>query len=422
MRIKRTIPPAASPIYSRNILNGLKGCIRGKSEIERFRSELKDYFGVRHVFLFSSGKAALTSVLLGLHDLHPGRNTVLIPAFCCYSVPSAILRAGLEIRLCDVDPDTLDFDFGLLEKAVSETATHSVGAAAGTGRPRSSRLLAILPVHLFGLAADVERVRRLGADPEVTVIEDAAQVMGAEVGGRKLGTIGDVGFFSLGRGKALSTVEGGVIVTNRDDIAEAIVQRLNKVPCSGPVEVFRQLALAAGISVFQHPALFGIPKSIPFLRLGDTIFDPGFEVRKLSAFQAGIARGWRDRLAGFSDARRRTGAQWELLKLPAVFGRFFPMDGLQPTYVRYPIRVRERASWVALLKTSQANGLGVMLTYPEPVHRIPQLKGHFVGQEFAAAARMSLEILSLPVHPLLSDRDRQRIEALILSVSSCPPL
>jgi dTDP-4-amino-4,6-dideoxygalactose transaminase len=63
-----------------------------------------------------------------------------------------------------------------------------------------------------------------------------------------------------------------------------------------------------------------------------------------------------------------------------------------------------------------------MLTYPEPVHRIPQLKGHFVGQEFAAAARMSLEILSLPVHPLLSDRDRQRIEALILSVSSCPPL
>ena len=264
MQPRRTIPPAASPISLRNILNGLLGLMRPEKEIARFQNELKEYFGVKHCFLVSSGKAALKLILHGLHDLHPDRRAVLIPAFCCYSVPSAIVSAGLDIRLCDVNPGTMDFNFGLLEKAVSETAAYSVPPPAGTGRPGESRLLAILPAHLFGLVADVEFARRQVADPEVTVIEDAAQVMGAEATGRKLGTIGDVGFFSLGRGKALSTVEGGVIVTNNEDIAGSITRRMDNVSTESGFEVLRKLLMAVALSVFQRPTLFWIPKSYAF--------------------------------------------------------------------------------------------------------------------------------------------------------------
>ena len=121
MRIGRTIPPAAAPIYVRDIISGLTGLIRGQNELNRFKSELKDYFSAKHCFLLSSGKAALTIILQALHDANPDKEEVLIPAFICYSVPSAIVRAGLKVKLCDSDPETLDFNFDQLEKIISHS-------------------------------------------------------------------------------------------------------------------------------------------------------------------------------------------------------------------------------------------------------------------------------------------------------------
>jgi len=116
MRIGRTIPPAASPIHPYDILMGVKGLLRGRFEIDDFKLELKKHFQVRHCFLLSSGKSALSIILVALKQIFPDRNEVLIPAFTCYSVPSAIVRAGLKVRLCDVNPETLDFNFAALQK------------------------------------------------------------------------------------------------------------------------------------------------------------------------------------------------------------------------------------------------------------------------------------------------------------------
>jgi dTDP-4-amino-4,6-dideoxygalactose transaminase len=116
MRIGRTLPPAAAPIYWRDIVSGLKSLLRRQAELDRFQSELKEFFGMKHCLLVSSGKAALTVILQALKEMHPDRDEVLIPAFTCYSVPSSIVRAGLKVRLCDIDPNTLDFDFQELKK------------------------------------------------------------------------------------------------------------------------------------------------------------------------------------------------------------------------------------------------------------------------------------------------------------------
>ena len=216
MLIKRTLPPAATPIGVRDILNGLRGLISGKDEIERFRSELKNYFGVKHCFLVSSGKAALTLILEALHQLYPDRTSVIIPAFTCYSVPSAVKRAGLEIKLCDIDPETLDFDYGQLESMLSD--------------PQASRILAVIPRHIFGLIANMDQLRRITDGFGVSIVEDAAQTMGGDLNGIKLGTLGDVGLISLGRGKAYSTVEGGIILTGRDDLADRINKLVENLP------------------------------------------------------------------------------------------------------------------------------------------------------------------------------------------------
>ena len=120
MRIGRTLPPAAAPIYPHDILSGIKALFNGHRELERFEAELKDYCGMRHCFLLSSGKAALTFILEALREIRPERDEVLIPAFTCYSVPSAIVRAGLRVRLCDINPETLDFDFDQLGTILSQ--------------------------------------------------------------------------------------------------------------------------------------------------------------------------------------------------------------------------------------------------------------------------------------------------------------
>src|SRR5205814_5139597 len=119
MHIGRTLPPAATPIGIREIISGVCGIFRGQRELDRFQSELKENFGVKHCFLVSSGKAAFTLILLALHELFPDRDEVLIPAFTCYSVPSSVVRAGLRIRLCDQRPDSFDFDFAQLSAMLS---------------------------------------------------------------------------------------------------------------------------------------------------------------------------------------------------------------------------------------------------------------------------------------------------------------
>jgi perosamine synthetase len=241
---------------------------RGRREMDRFAGELEEFFGVEHCFLTSSGKAALTVILEALKELRPGRDRVLIPAFTCYSVPSAIVRAGLEVSLCDVDPATLDFDFHELKGKLSDP-----------------RLLCVIPVHLFGIPADVDRVRGMLEDPEVFIVEDAAQAMGGEHGGRKLGTLGDVGFFSLGRGKALSTVEGGVIMTKRDDLGRILAKKVEALAPYRTLEMITLVFYALALMLLTRPSLFWLPKGLPFLRLGETIYDPEFRMRRMSGFR-----------------------------------------------------------------------------------------------------------------------------------------
>ncbi len=83
MRVGRTLPPAATPITFKAIVSGFRGIIRGRRELDRFESELKEYFGVEHCFLVSSGKAAFTLILLALKELRPERDEIIIPAFTC---------------------------------------------------------------------------------------------------------------------------------------------------------------------------------------------------------------------------------------------------------------------------------------------------------------------------------------------------
>jgi dTDP-4-amino-4,6-dideoxygalactose transaminase len=420
MRIGRTLPPAAAPIYWRDIVSGLKGLLRGKAEFNRFESELKEYFGTKHCFLVSSGKAALTVILQALKEMHPDRDEVLIPAFACYSVPSAIVRAGLKVRLCDIDPNTLDFNFEELSKILSQDSL-SKGAqlASSIQYPVSiNRLLAIIPIHLFGLPADVERVRDIVHNAEVTIIEDAAQAMGGRWNGKRFGTLGDVSFFSLGRGKPFSTVEGGIIITDKIDIAERVAQRL---PCLKNYSAFglaRSLFNAIFLATFLRPTLFWFPKTLPFLKLGETFYDPCFPMRKMTPFQAGLSRRWREKLEEFQAHRAENSLEWNSIPDTGFKTYHLPQEGNLASYIRYPVRFSDDRQRADLLEESDRVGLGIMPTYPDAINGIAELRETFHGQNFPEAKKVVRELVTLPVHPFLSQRDRHKIITLLSQIGN----
>ena len=420
MHIHRTLPPAASPIYFRDIISGLKGLVCGQQELERFKSELKEYFSMKHCFLVSSGKTALTVVLQVLKDMNPDRDEVLIPAFTCYSVPSSIVRAGLKVKLCDIDPETLDFNFDKLSKILSQLSTlNSQLSAKSYELLKGTRLLAIIPTHLFGLPADIGRLRNLVKDLEI--IEDSAQTMGGEWDGKKLGTLGDVSFFSLGRGKALSTVEGGIIVTNREDIAEKIKFRLQGVPAYSIIDLIKLFFKAIALTIFLHPALFWIPKSIPFLKLGETIYDPEFKMKKMSPFQAGLARDWKNKIKKFKNTRTKCSKLWlqatQVTQITQATQSTQVTQSTQlPDLIRFPIRINDQSLRNKILSQSNQNGLGIMPTYPGPINSIQELKNEFTGQDFPEAKETAHHLITLPVHSFVTENDKTRISALILQL------
>jgi len=393
MRIGRTIPPAASPIHPYDILMGVRGLLRGRFEIDDFKLELKKHFRVRHCFLLSSGKAALSIILVALKQLFPNRNEVLIPAFTCYSVPSAIVRAGLKVRLCDVNPETLDFNFADLQKITKN----------------NNNLIAIVCPHLFGLPADIAKVLAIAGDSQITVIEDAAQAMG----GPHLGTIGDIGFFSLGRGKAVSAVEGGIIITNSDIIAEKIEQAMHDVALQSTASHTKLLAYALALSVLTNPSLFWLPKLIPGLKLGETIYDPYFPIKPFSQFQAGLARNWSKRVAVFQVKRQQHELYWrDVLRgfpwlRPTLIRRESP--GKTFPLLRLPVLVQRSSLRDALLEVSEKKGLGIMITYPKSIDMIEELEFEHKDEKFPGAHECVKRLVTFPVHAFVSKKDRRRI-------------
>jgi dTDP-4-amino-4,6-dideoxygalactose transaminase len=396
-RIGRTLPPAASPIYLKDIVSGITGLFRGGKTITKFEEELREYYQVSHCFAVSSGKTALTVILQSLKAMFPERDEVLIPAFTCYSVPSAVIRAGLRIRLCDLDMETFDFDHAQLSRILSG---------------ESPRLLCILPVHLFGLPADVTRIKNMISGRDIVIVEDAAQAMGGNSEGKKLGTLGDVGFFSLGRGKALSTVEGGIILTGRDDIAGQLRRSMNEIVNYGTVEVVQMLFYAVALMLLLRPPLFWLPRALPFLRLGETIYDPNFKMRKMSEFQAGLARGWEGKLRILQKTRSENvrGLLERLERIPLWLEK-----GALPDIIRLPLRMDSITRRGSILRASEQSGLGIAGTYPDSVDSIPELKTHFTTFDFPVARKNAKELLTLPIHPYITSNDMDRIAELLKS-------
>jgi len=388
MKVQRRVPPTVAPIAAKALLLGLAGFFLGRRYLTKLEAEIKQRFGVKHVFLVSSGKAALALILVALKELS-AKTQVIIPAYTCFSVPSAIVKAGLEIALCDIDPVSLDLDDDLLEKTVG------------------SDTLCVIPNHLFGIPSDVDRINQICRQRGIFVVEDAAQAMGGRSNGKMLGTMGDVGFFSLGRGKNITCGSGGIIVTNSDKIAQAISDEYSTVPSPNMLESVKEFVVFVLMAIFIRPSLYWFPHGLPFLQLGQTRFYKDFPMKRLSGMKAGLLQNWWEDLNQSNGSRAATAAYFE---------KHIGLRMIHPasiSYLRLPVIVDSREQRDRIYSLASQRGLGISLMYPTAINEIEEIRVNFDGQVFPSATKIAEGLLTLPTHQSLSEKDKRGICELI---------
>jgi dTDP-4-amino-4,6-dideoxygalactose transaminase len=384
VRIRKTTPPAAAPIGFQELLSGLRGCLE-QGVVERREEEIRDYFGSEHVFFLSSGKAALFLILSALKE--PGnRRKVIIPAYTCFSVPSAIRKAGLEIVPCDILPESLDFDPGQLESLCDQDT------------------LCVVPTHLFGLPADVSRVREIAGKRGAYVVEDTAQAMGVSRDGKKLGTIGDVGFFSFGRGKNVTCGSGGMIVTSSPSIAgkiRTLYDSLGHEPIGESARTFFETCF---MRIFLSPSLYWFPRGLPFLKLGETEYHEDFPVFRIGRLKAGLLKGWKERLERSNEVRKAATHRYiETLGLKKGIGIY----SSESPCLRFPVYLCDLSGKETACESF--GHLGISPMYPAPVHRIREIQARFGASTYPSSEKIVRTLVTLPTHPLVSESARNRL-------------
>lgn len=393
----RTLSPAGAPISLRALLNGLKAEFGHHKETTVFQAQLKTVLSANSVFLVSSGKVALSLILKSLMTISR-RREVIIPAYSSFCLASAVASAGLSVKLCDIDTNTLDFNLDQLSKLVD------------------TNTLAVIPVHLFGLVSNLDEILSITMSKKAFIVEDGAQAIGARFRNRYVGTIGDAGIFSLGRGKSISTVIGGIVNVQREDLADILEKKIAQLPNMNQLCKLKIFLSAVAIYFLLNPMLYGIPDSLPFLKLGINEYDPDFKFLSFSNLQAGIGRIGLENLTHYN--RKRIKNAYYLIqslkrqsnvKLPKI------ISDSSPCFTRFPIFFKSSKLREQFFTIFSSLRLGVSKNFPCPLNKIPGFKHLIVNSNdsFPGAEWVCRRILTLPTHPFVNKNDLSKIVRIL---------
>jgi dTDP-4-amino-4,6-dideoxygalactose transaminase len=201
------------------------GCLSLGPQLDEFERRMARYTGARHAIAVSSGTAGLHMAVMAA-GIGAGDLVVTTP-FSFVASTNCLLYERAEPLFVDVEPDTGNIDVNLVESAIEDVRAGSEHARYWLPRSRAEQgtdaaaVKAVLPVHVFGQPANMDRLFTIARAHELVTIEDACEAIGAEYKNRRVGTLGDVAVLAFYPNKQMTTGEGGVILTDRDDWATA---------------------------------------------------------------------------------------------------------------------------------------------------------------------------------------------------------
>lgn len=328
------------------------GMLAQGPKVAALEKRFAELSNVKHAIATSSGTTALHIALLA-HGIGPGDEVITTP-FTFIASASSVLFTGAKPVFVDVDEETFNINPALIEEAIT---------------PRTK---AILPVHLYGYVCDMDALMAIAEKHNLVIIEDACQAVGATYHNKVAGSFG-TGTFSLYATKNVMSGEGGMITTNDDNFAETC-----------------KLLRSHGMKVrYYHDML-------------------GYNFR-MTDLHAAIGLAQMERLAPFTEKRRHN-AQYLSENIKSVITPKVK-EGYGHVWHQYTIRVDGGRDRDAAIKKLTEGGVGTGIFYPVPAHQQSYIVEMLGSVHLPVAEKLAKEVISLPVHPQLSQADLETIVA-----------
>lgn len=335
--------------------------------VDEFEERLEALLGVEHAVTVNSGTTALVATLeaLGID----GDDEVIVPSFTFIATANSVRLTGGEPVFADIEPET----YGLDPKSVEAQITDSTAA--------------IIPVHCYGAGCRIQELVEVAAKHDIPLVEDAAEVLGAEYNSEKLGTFGDAAALSFCQNKILPTGEGGAVVTDDDNLAEA-------------VELYRSHGRASS-EYFQSAG------SGQYAGLGTNI--------RMSDLTAALGCSQLDRIdnliAGRREAAERLDRGFE--KIDGV-SPHQPSEGGTHVYQLYTVELSEEINRQHVVETLDEHGVSSKVYWDPPAHRAEYYQRTKTNTPtLAVTDKIAGQVLSLPMHPNLTAEETDRIVAAV---------
>jgi perosamine synthetase len=326
------------------------GLLAGGRKVIEFETHWAEFVGVRHAIAVSNGTVALMCILAGL-KLGPGDEVITVGHTFNASV-SSILSTSARPVFVDIDAETYDIDVDRV-------------AAAVTPRTR-----AIMPVHLFGLPADMDAITDIAQRHGLAIVEDACQAHGATFRGRQVGSFGH-GAFSLYATKNMTTGEGGLITTDDDALADWI-------------RLYRNQGMRQR---YHHDIL-------------------GYNFR-MTDIAAAIGLCQLDKLPAATERRREIAARYD-----AAFADLpirVPITPPDRTHVYHQYTIDVGPARDAIVADINAAGVATAIYYPIPVHRQAYVLERGIDVHLPVTEHIAGRALSIPLYPTLTDDEERTV-------------
>ena len=331
--------------------------------VDEFETKLEDVLDVEHALVVNSGTTALVAALEAL-DIGRG-DEVIVPSFTFIATANAVRLVGAEPVFADIEPETYGLDPDDVRSRISDETS------------------AILPVHVYGTSCRIADLDEIAAEHDLALIEDAAEALGAEYRGRKLGTFGDAAALSFCQNKVVATGEGGAVVTDDDEIARRI--RLYRSHGRASEDYFDSSSSGQYVDVGTN------------IRMGD--------------LPAAIGCAQLDRLDDLIAGRQRAAS-----RLSEAFDELdgvrphSPMDAATHVYQLYTVELDESIDRSTVIDTLADRDIASKIYWDPAVHQTSYYKESTVKTpELPVTEDVSQRVLSLPMHPNLAQSEIMRI-------------
>jgi perosamine synthetase len=350
--------PVAKPLIGEEEIEEVEkvlrsGFIAQGPKVAEFEEAFANYVGAEHAVATSSGTTALHVALLAL-GVGKGDEVITTP-FSFAATGNCALYVGARPVFVDIDPSTFNLDPEGIEEVITE------------------KTKAILPVHLYGQPAKMDRIMEISQEHGIPVVEDAAQAHGAKFQDQMIGSIGDMACFSFYPTKNMTTSEGGMITTNSSKLAD----QARILKAHGERERYQHSVLGYNFRMTDIAAAIGL-----------------VQLKKLNGF----------------NQKRIENAEYltEHLKGISCIESPFVSPQVKHVFHQYTVRVKDGKRNDVMNYLNQ-EGIGTGIHYPIPIYKQELYQNLGYNDHWSETEKAASEVLSLPVHPSLSVEELEKI-------------